>query len=106
MLVAGNATMVNMIALVSCCRAKSPYIFFSLIIQGIVTLFQNPSQLYDLKSDTGLVPAFVEELCRYHTASAMATRRVAKVDIMLGDKVRFPQNFNLGSVLLIVRKAY
>lgn len=57
--------------------------------QGIVTLFQNPSQLRDLKSDTSLVPAFVEELCRYHTASAMATRRVAKVDIQLGEKVRF-----------------
>jgi nitric oxide reductase len=53
-----------------------------------VTLFQNPSQLHDLRSDASLVPAFVEELCRYHTASAMATRRVAKVDITLGDKAR------------------
>lgn len=69
MLVAGNATMVNMISL------------------GIVTLFQNPSQLHDLKSDASLVPAFVEELCRYHTASAMATRRVAKVDVTVGDKL-------------------
>jgi len=33
-----------------------------------------------------LAPAFVEELCRYHTASALATRRVAKVDIFLGGK--------------------
>jgi nitric oxide reductase len=33
-----------------------------------------------------LAPQFVEELCRFHTASAMATRRVAKVDIWLGAK--------------------
>lgn len=68
MLVAGNATMVNMINL------------------GIVTLFENPSQLADLKKDPSLAPQFVEELCRFHTASAMATRRVAKVDIDLGGK--------------------
>ncbi|RDL29890.1 Uncharacterized protein BP5553_10517 [Venustampulla echinocandica] len=68
MLVAGNATMVNMINL------------------GIVTLFQNPAQLKEVKADPSLVPAFVEELCRYHTASAMATRRVTKVDITLGGK--------------------
>jgi nitric oxide reductase len=69
MLVAGNATMVNMINL------------------GIVTLLQHPDQLQDLKASPSLAPAFVEELCRYHTASAMATRRVAKVDITIGDKV-------------------
>ena len=60
----------------------------SKFLQGIVTLFQNPSQLQDLKANPSLAPLFVEELCRYHTASAMATRRVAKVDVMLGDKVR------------------
>jgi len=68
MLVAGNATMVNMINL------------------GIVTLFENPAQLQDLKNNPSLAPSFVEELCRYHTASALATRRVAKVDIFLGGK--------------------
>ncbi|KAF2737470.1 cytochrome P450 55A3 [Polyplosphaeria fusca] len=65
MLVAGNATMVNMINL------------------GVVTLFQNPEQLAKLKKDPSLVAIFVSELCRYHTGSAMATRRVAKVDIEL-----------------------
>ncbi|RDW79372.1 hypothetical protein BP6252_04010 [Coleophoma cylindrospora] len=69
MLVAGNATMVNMINL------------------GIVTLLQHPGQLKDLKRDPKLSPAFVEELCRYHTASALATKRVAKVDIELGGKI-------------------
>ncbi|QSS65504.1 cytochrome P450 [Histoplasma capsulatum] len=52
--------------------------------QGIVTLLQHPKQLADLKGNPSLAPKFVEELCRYHTASAMATRRVAKEDIMLG----------------------
>lgn len=65
MLVAGNATMVNMINL------------------GVVALLRNPSQLEMLKADPSLSPAFVSELCRYHTGSAMATRRVAKVDIEL-----------------------
>ena len=68
LLVAGNATMVNMINL------------------GILTLLQHPSQLADLKADLSLAPKFVEELCRYHTASANALRRVAKVDIELGGK--------------------
>lgn len=72
LLVAGNATMVNMIAL------------------GIVTLFQHPDILEELKSDPSRWSgAFVEELCRYHTASAMAMRRVAKEDTEIGGKVRF-----------------
>lgn len=68
-LVAGNATMVNMIAL------------------GVVTLLQHPEQLEELKADrTGkVVQRFVEELCRYHTASGLATRRVAKVDVEFGE---------------------
>ncbi|RFU82112.1 cytochrome p450 55a1 [Trichoderma arundinaceum] len=59
LLVAGNATMVNMIALHS-------------------------KQLAQLKADPSLASAFVEELCRYHTASALAIRRTAKVDIEIG----------------------
>lgn len=58
----------------------------NMINLGIVTLLQHPSQLEDLKANPALSPAFVEELCRYHTASAMALRRVAKVDIELGGK--------------------
>ncbi|KAF1922880.1 cytochrome P450 [Didymella exigua CBS 183.55] len=71
MLIAGNATMINMISL------------------GIVTLLKYPSQLQKLKCDLSLTPAFVSELCRYHTGSAMATRRVAKVDVEIaGRKIR------------------
>ncbi|KAL8420745.1 hypothetical protein RB594_003519 [Gaeumannomyces avenae] len=66
LLVAGNATMVNMIAL------------------GVVTLFQNPGQLAELKADPSLAPAFVEELCRFHTGSALAMKRVAKEDVEIG----------------------
>jgi len=81
--------MVNMIALVSIagiifldglctslCRA-----------QGVVTLLEHPSQLEDLNRDPSLSKPFVEELCRYHTASALATRRVAKEDITLRGQV-------------------
>ncbi|SPO06207.1 probable Cytochrome P450 55A3 [Cephalotrichum gorgonifer] len=66
MLVAGNATMVNMIGL------------------GVVELLRHPDQLKKLIADPGLAPNFVEELCRYHTASALAMKRVAKEDIELG----------------------
>ncbi|KAF4415320.1 cytochrome P450 55A3 [Fusarium acutatum] len=72
LLVAGNATMVNMIAL------------------GIITLMQHPEQLHELKSDFSLVPSFVSELCRYHTGSSMAMKRVAKEDIELGGKIIRP----------------
>lgn len=68
LLVAGNATMVNMIAL------------------GVVTLFQHPEQLAQLKANPSLAPQFVEELCRYHTASALAIKRTAKVDLEIGGK--------------------
>ncbi|RKU45605.1 hypothetical protein DL546_008006 [Coniochaeta pulveracea] len=66
LLVAGNATMVNMIGL------------------GVVTLAQNPPILSELKADPSVAGAFVEELCRYHTASAMAIKRVAKEDVEIG----------------------
>jgi nitric oxide reductase len=65
LLVAGNATMVNMICL------------------GIVTLLQYPEQHEKLKADPSLAPYIVSELTRYHTGSAMATRRVAKENIEL-----------------------
>ncbi|KAK2777215.1 cytochrome p450 55a3 [Colletotrichum kahawae] len=66
LLVAGNATVVNMIAL------------------GVIELLRNPTQLADLKSNPSLSKTFVEELCRYHTGSSMAMKRVAKEDIVLG----------------------
>lgn len=55
--------------------------------QGVIELLRNPSQLQHLKSDPSLSKAFVEELCRYHTGSSMAMKRVAKEDIVLGGKV-------------------
>lgn len=71
LLVAGNATMVNMINL------------------GVVTLFQHPEQLAELKKDPSLTKGFVEELCRFHQGSAIATRRAAKEDVEYGGKVRW-----------------
>lgn len=57
--------------------------------QGVIELLRHPSQLQDLKSNPSLSKAFVEELCRYHTGSSMAMKRVAKEDIILGGKVGF-----------------
>jgi len=60
------------------------------MIQGVVTLLQHPNQLAELKADPKKWSApFVEELCRYHTASAMAIRRVAKEDVEIGGRVGF-----------------
>lgn len=55
-----------------------------------MTLFQHPDQLAELKANRSLAAAFVDELCRYHTASALAMKRTAKVDIELGGQVRIP----------------
>eukprot|EP00775_Hariotina_reticulata_P010929 gene10929-11084_t len=68
LLVAGNATVASMIDL------------------GVLTLLQHPSQLQELKSNPNLWPAAVEELCRYHTASAYALRRVALQDVQVQDQ--------------------
>lgn len=69
LLVAGNATMVSMIAL------------------GIVELLQHADQhaLFVSEPEKWAKP-FVEELCRFHTASALATKRVAKEDVVIGGK--------------------
>lgn len=68
LLVAGNATMVNMIAL------------------GVATLAKYSDQLTLLKADPGLAANMVQELCRFHTASAMALKRVALQDVHLGGR--------------------
>lgn len=53
-----------------------------------MTLFQHPKQLAELKADPAKwAMPFVEELCRYHTASAMAIKRTAKEDLEIGGKV-------------------
>ncbi|KAM5353236.1 hypothetical protein ACJZ2D_016866 [Fusarium nematophilum] len=59
----------------------------NMITLGVVTLFQHPEQLAQLKADPSLAPSFVEELCRYHTASALAMKRTAKLDVMIGGKL-------------------
>ncbi|QKD63102.2 cytochrome P450 [Fusarium oxysporum Fo47] len=52
-------------------------------VLGVLTLLEQPNQLDALIQDPSLLKPFVEELCRYHTASSFATRRVAKVDIKI-----------------------
>eukprot|EP00953_Heterococcus_sp_UTEX-ZZ885_P003818 2572-Heterococcus_DN1.PRE.1 len=69
MLVAGNATTVNMIAL------------------GVITFLEHDDQLKEMMDDEDLINNAVEELLRYHTASALATKRVAIEDVQVGDVV-------------------
>lgn len=58
------------------------------LLQGVVTLAPHTDQLAEFKADPVKCAApFVEELCRYHTAAAMAIRRTAKEDVEIGGKV-------------------
>ncbi|KAL4423466.1 hypothetical protein ABPG77_005418 [Micractinium sp. CCAP 211/92] len=68
LVVAGNATVASMINL------------------GVMTLLDNPDQLEALKSDPSLLNSAVHEICRYHTASSYALRRVALEDVQVRDK--------------------
>ncbi|KAK4225719.1 putative cytochrome P450 B-class [Podospora fimiseda] len=59
---------------------------FLLLVAGNATM--HPDQLAELKSDpTKWASPFVEELCRYHTASAMAMKRTAKEDLEIGGRL-------------------
>jgi fungal nitric oxide reductase len=66
LLVAGNATTANMIAL------------------GVFTLLQHPDQLAELHKDPSLIKGAVEEILRYLTGSQFATRRVALENVDVG----------------------
>jgi len=63
----------------------------SIIALRVVTLLQHPDQLKDFIEDPDeWAKPFVEELCRFHTASALATKGVAKVDVVIGAKTIKP----------------
>lgn len=69
LLVAGNATTANMIAL------------------GTLTLLQHPDQLAELRQNPSLIKGAVEEIFRFLTGSQFATRRLALEDVQIGDEV-------------------
>ncbi|PRW58572.1 cytochrome P450 55A3 isoform B [Chlorella sorokiniana] len=67
LVVAGNATVASMINL------------------GVVELLANPDQLAAFKEDPeACAPGLALEICRFHSASALALRRVALEDVQLG----------------------
>ena len=80
LLVAGNATVASMIALVQTRSwGKGPYAKERLArshadlcraLQGVVTLLQHPEQLDELKADPPLAKGTVEELLRYHSRTS------------------------------------
>jgi nitric oxide reductase len=51
---------------------------------GVITLLRHPDQLDKVMKDASLWPSAVAEICRYHTASAYALRRVALQDVHVG----------------------
>ncbi|KAI2830416.1 hypothetical protein CBS63078_3821 [Aspergillus niger] len=58
----------------------------SSIVLGVITLLQHQDQLEELKENPGLAGRVVEEILRYHTPSALNSRRVTTTDITLGGK--------------------
>lgn len=69
LLVAGNATTANMIAL------------------GTLMLLQHPDQLCQLRREPSLINNTVEEILRYITGSQFATRRLALEDVEIGGQI-------------------
>lgn len=70
-LTAGNAALINSIGL------------------GTLTLLQHPNQLEDFKKNLSLAPQVVNEITRYHTTSALNSRRAAKEDMELrGEQIK------------------
>ncbi|RJE27003.1 Cytochrome p450 [Aspergillus sclerotialis] len=59
----------------------------SSISLGILSLLQHPKQLNAIRENPRLVKQAVEEILRYHTPSALNSRRVAKEDVRLGNQV-------------------
>lgn len=59
----------------------------SSISLGILTLLQHPDQLHEIKENPELIKQAVEEILRYHTPSALNSRRVAIEDVKIGGKV-------------------
>lgn len=59
----------------------------SSISLGILTLLQHPDQLNEIRRNPELTTQAVEEILRYHTPSALNSRRVAIEDVEVGGKV-------------------
>lgn len=59
----------------------------SSISLGILTLLQHPDQLKEIIETPELTKQAVEEILRYHTPSALNSRRVAIEDVEFGGKV-------------------
>ncbi|KAF6261839.1 cytochrome P450, nitric oxide reductase [Scenedesmus sp. NREL 46B-D3] len=69
LLVAGNATVASMVDL------------------GVISLLRHPKQLDAVMKDPSSWPSAVAEICRYHTASSYALRRVALQDVHVGGQI-------------------
>lgn len=79
-LVAGNAALINSIAL------------------GVVTLHLHADQRDELKKDPKLAKDVVMELTRYNTTSALNSRRAVNEDVEIGGQVSSSLLFNQGSI--------
>ena len=77
----------------------------SSIVLGVITLLQHQDQLEELKENPELAGRVVEEILRYHTPSALNSRRVTTTDLTLGGKVMTRTHYSLLDLLTVVRKS-
>lgn len=54
---------------------------------GVISLLRHPKHLDAAMKDPSLWPSAVAEICRYHTASSYALRRVALQDVHVGGQI-------------------
>jgi fungal nitric oxide reductase len=62
-------------------------LLYVLLKQGVITFLEHADQLKEMLNDDSLINSAVEELLRFHTASALATKRVALEDVTISGVV-------------------
>ncbi|KAL4967502.1 cytochrome P450 [Aspergillus stella-maris] len=82
----GNITRDQLITSIYMIFVAGNSAIMSSVALGILSLLLHPDQLEEVKRDPGLAGNVVEETLRFHTPSALNSRRVATADVELGGK--------------------
>jgi fungal nitric oxide reductase len=77
-----------MLILIKCCSILCCTALYCIVLkQGVITFLEHGDQLKEMMNDDTLIISAVEELLRFHTASALATKRVAQEDVTISGVV-------------------
>ncbi|KAL4792926.1 cytochrome P450 [Aspergillus venezuelensis] len=80
----GNITRAQLITSIYMIFVAGNSAIMSSVALGILSLLLHPDQLEEVKRDPSLAGNVVEETLRFHTPSALNSRRVATADVELG----------------------